>query len=157
MGGICSITEKTQGTVSLPYDTEEEIYQTTKDLYKAVITDLDKYDSTPVVLCPVVGIDLNMANTHPSEEARKKRKRGKRHPKQDILDNAIIRINEYIQLLNTERGHRTPETASVIHRHHGKGEGYKHNYGKLIDGVHPNESTLRYWGKRLDETYSQFL
>ena len=159
-GGICSITEKVKGVISLPHETSDEIYQTTKDLLKAVITDLDKYDATPVVLCPIIGVDLNRMNAGKDEELKRKRTRMEKHIKQDMLDEGILKLNKYIKMLNTERGHRIPEMASVIHKHHGGGcenkYNYKHNYQKLEDGVHPNEATVKYWAKRLNETFSQF-
>ena len=74
-----------------------------------------------------------------------------------MLDSAIIKINDYVHLLNTERGHRTPDTASVIHKRHGHGSSYEHNYGKLTDGIHPDESVVKYWAKRLNEIFSQFM
>ena len=119
LGGICSITEKADELITLPFETDEQIYQQTKDLLKAVITDLDKYDTTPVILCQIVGVELNMVNTPQTKQKKKRRKRHPRHPKQDIMDSSIIKINTYIILLNPERGNETPELASYIHKHHG--------------------------------------
>ena len=118
LGGICSITQKVEGQVSLPFATTDEIYQTIKNLLKATITDLDKFDPTPVIICPLTGIDLFMANED-TAQARSKRKRAPRDPRQTVLDDAIIKLNAYIRILNSERGHRTPEIDSVVHRRHG--------------------------------------
>ena len=157
MAGICSITQKVGNEISLPQETAEDIYQTTKDLLKATITDLDAYDSTPVIICQLTGVDLWAANqdsTHPNFQ--RYRKRGRRHAQQDSMDDAIIKLNKYIRLLNTERGFETLELAGAVHKHKGA-EGWKHKYGQLWDGVHPNAATLKYWGKRMDENIGQFI
>ena len=107
-GGICSITKKEGASISLQFNTDEDTYQAVKGLYKAVITDLDKYDDTPVILCQLTGADLKTANEDPRTRDPKKRKRGKKHPSQDDLDKAIVRLNEYIKILNTERARPTP-------------------------------------------------
>ena len=156
MGGICNITEKSKGRVSLPFETTDQIYQQTKDLLKAVITDLDQYDNTPVILCQLVGVDLNMANIPPSDEAHRKRKRMSKHPQQDLLNDSVIKINGYIRLLNSERGNDMPELASYIHKHHGT-LGWKHHYSRLDDGVHPSIKTQKYWAKRFAENMGLFV
>ena len=156
LGGICSITERKSGIVSLPFKSTDEIYQQTKDLFKAVITDLDNYDSTPVIFCQLVGVDLHAANLEPQLRARRLQKRGKRHPLQAFLNEAIIKLNEYIRLLNTERGNETPELASYIHKHHGQ-SGWKHTYSRLGDGVHPTPATRSFWAKRLEENIGLFV
>ena len=157
LGGICSITEKIRGEISLPFETADQIYDQTKDLLRALITSLDGYDSTPVILCQMVGVDLKMANNSRSPAPVKTRKRGKVHPKQNILNSAIIKLNDYIKLLNSERGNETPELASVIHKHHGGDQGWRHNYNRLRDGVHPTETTRKFWAKRFEENIGLFL
>ena len=154
LGGICSITQKEGDHISLPFDTTDEIYQSVKNLFKAVITSLDSFDPTPVVLCPLVGVDLIMANDT-SDQPAKKRKRGNPHPKQAVLDDSIIKLNEYIRLLNSERGYKTPELDSVVHRRHGTNSGWKHSYGRLRDGVHPTQKTIVKWAKRFQENFGQ--
>ena len=114
-GGIWSITQKTDANITLPFATSDEIYQTIKNLFKAAIIDLDKYDPTPIIICPLTGVDLYMANES-SPQARRNRKRSPLNPKQAILDEAIIKLNGYIRILNSERGHNTPEIDSVVHR-----------------------------------------
>ena len=89
--------------------------------------------------------------------ARHKRKRGPQDPKQVILDEAIIKLNNYIRILNSERGHKTPEIDSVVHRRHGSASGWKHSYSRLVDGVHPTEATLKKWAKRFQENLGQLL
>ena len=155
LGGICSITQKENNIISLPFETTDEIYQSVKNLFRAVITGLDSFDSTPVILCPLVGVDLKMANDT-SDQPAKKRKRGNPHPKQSILDEAIIKLNEYIRLLNSERGRKTPELDSAVHRRHGSDTGWKHSYGRLRDGIHPTQKTMAKWAKRFQENLGQF-
>ena len=154
--GICSITQKENGKIELPYDSADDIYKTTKELFKAVITDLDQYDDTPVIISQLVGVDLKAANQDPSSDASRKRKRGKKHPQQIHMDQAILRLNDYIKLLNTERGHETPELAGAVHKHHGT-KGWSHAYNHLRDGVHPTDTTLKYWGKRYEENIGLFV
>ena len=51
--------------------------------------------------------------------------------------------------------------SAAIHRCHGrKKDGtkkYRHHYCRLQDGIHPLESTLKYWGKRFEEDFEQFI
>ena len=145
LGGICSIIQREDEIIKLPFDTSDDIYQTTKALFKAVITDLDHYDTTPVTISQLVVVDLKMANEDPAT-ALKKRKRGKKHPQQDNLNTSVLKLNGYIRLLNTERGHETPELAGVVHKHHGV-KGWTHTYSHLRDGVHPTPKSLKYWAK----------
>ena len=148
--GICSITEKNQSTgeISLPFDTAGEmIQQVTAHIHK-VLEELDDFTSVPIILCTIVGIDLISAN---------KRADILKHPKQDIMDQAILAINENIVKKNTDRGYDTPPTASAVHRQHSAKKGYKHSYCRLVDGVHPNEAVLRFWAKRFEESFRQFF
>ena len=157
LGGICSITEKEKGKVELPFDSADAVYQAVKELFKAVITDLDNYDTTPVILCQLVGVDLKMVNEEvKGQESARKRKRGIKHPKQDIMDEAILKLNAFIRLLNTERGHETPELGAAVHKHHGQ-QGWTHTYNHLRDGVHPTLQTQKYWAKRFEENMGLFL
>ena len=157
LGGICSITEKDKGIVELPFESADEVYQMVKELYKAVVTDLDSYDTTPVILCQLVGVDLKTANDEKKgQELSKKKGRGKKHPKQDIMNEAILRLNTYIRLLNTERGHETPELGAAVHKHHGQ-KGWSHSYSHLRDGIHPTPQTQKYWAKRFEENIGLFL
>ena len=97
-----------------------------------------------------------MANEDKETQRAGKRKRGKKHPQQDDLNKAILQLNDYIRLLNTERGNETPELAASVHKHHGQ-QGWTHSYGHLSDGVHPTANTLKYWAKRFEENIALFL
>ena len=151
MAGICSITSKDKGLIYLPFDTKESIIEATTRSIKNMLQELDNSFSTPIVLCTFPGLDLFRANS--------KHATG-RHPQQQILDEAMIEINTYLVDKNLDRGYTTPMLSAAIHRCHGKTKDgdkkYRHHYCRLIDGVHPKDSTLKYWAKRLQEDFTQF-
>ena len=150
MGGICSITRKEiNGYIHLPQETVAEVYDTVTAQIKTMLNGLDLRDSNkPVVISSIVGADLNAAN-HVSEHVPV-------HPKQEMMNQAIMKINRYIRELNTERGFETPCIANAVHRCHGHGK-YKHGYSRLLDGVHPSKAVLQFWAKRLAENVQNLI
>ena len=152
MVGICSITIKDSGLIYLPFDTKDSIVEATTRQVWTTLKELDDCFTTPIVMCTFPGLNLIRANN--------KNAKG-HHPQQDILNEAIIEINEYIIDLNLSRGFSTPLLAAAIHRCHGKRRDgtkrYRHHYCRLQDGVHPSDSTLRYWSKRFEEDFGQFI
>ena len=152
MVGICSITIKDSGLIYLPFDTKDSIIEATTRVIGTTLKELDDLVTTPVVMCTFPGVDLIRANN--------KNAKG-HHPQQNLLDEAMIEVNEYIVDINLSRGFSTPMLSAAIHRCHGKKKTgqkiYRHHYSRLEDGVHPSDSTLKYWSKRLEEDFGQFI
>ena len=151
MVGICSITAKDNGMVHLPFDTKEEIVEATTREIRTTLKELDDHFTTPIVMCTFPGVDLIKVNN---------KKATGHHPQQEALNDAMLEINEYITEVNLNRGFSTPMLSAAIHRCHGtRANGtkkYRHHYCRLSDGIHPTDSSLKYWGKRLEEDFSQF-
>ena len=152
MVGICSITMKDAGLIYLPFDTKEEIVDATTREIKTTLAELDGLFTTPIVMCAFPGVDLIRANN--------KNAKG-HHPQQDFLNEAIIEVNDYIADHNLSRGFSTPMLSAAIHRCHGRkkdgAKKYRHHYCRLQDGIHPTAPTLKYWGKRFEEDFEQFV
>ena len=151
MAGICSITNKDDGFISLPFDDKDDLFKTVTSKISTTLKELDAKSSTPIVLCTLPGVDLIRANNKNATGS---------HPQQDFFNQAIIDINDYIVDLNLSRGYTTPTLSAAIHRCHGnKKDGtkkYRHHFNRLEDGVHPTPATLLYWKKRLEENFEQF-
>ena len=84
----------------------------------------------PYILCPLYGLDVNANN----------RMEGI-YRYQDVLDAAVIKVNEVIGRLNTRNGQINPFVSNVIHRYRPKIGEYITLYHKLWDGLHPTKST----------------
>ena len=152
MAGICSVTDKDEGIVHLPFDTKSELVSALTREARNILKELDDLSTTPIVLCSFPGVDLIRVNNKTATG---------RHPQQEMLNEAILEINEYIVDLNLTRGFSTPMLSAAIHRCHKKrSDGtkeYGHHYCRLGDGIHPTASTLKYWKKRLEEDFHQFI
>ena len=96
------------------------------------------YPNTPYVLCPLYGLDVSVYNKHAGT-----------YRYQDVLDQAIIRVNMRIGQLNTRNGQTAPFICNVIHRYRPKKKEYITMYEKLQDGLHPSETTQRKIAKYL--------
>ena len=135
-----------------PFDSKEDITESTTRQVKSMLKELDGASTTPIVMCAFPGLDLLKVNNN---------KAVGHHPQQDILNEAMIEINDYITELNLCRGFSTPMLSAAVHRCHGRTkEGmkkYRHHYCRLTDGLHPSSSTLNYWTKRLEEDFKQFI
>ena len=151
IAGICSVTSKDEGIIHLPFESKEEIVDATTRNVKHILKELDDSHVTPIVLCTFPAAELIRVNN--------KNAIG-HHPQQDILNEAIIEINEYIVNLNLDRGFSTPMLSAAVHRCHKRrpdgSQKYRHHYCRLVDGLHPTPSTLTYWCKRLEEDFGQF-
>ena len=151
MAGICSVTVKDGDFLFLPFDTKESLVNSTVYAIKTTLKEIDNSVTTPVILCTFPGVDLIRMNN--------KKARG-HHPHQDMLNQGMLEINDYIVELNINRGFSTPMLSSAVHRCHKKcSDGkrkYRHHLCRLEDGVHPTDSTLKYWASRLEEDFGQF-
>ena len=137
LAGICSVTNKDEGLISLPFDTHEDLVDGITREINNILTELDDSHTTPIVLCTFPGVDLIRANNKAATG---------HHPQQDLLNSAMIDIADYTADLNLTRGFSTPMLSAAVHRCHGKKRDgtkkYKHHYCRLDDGVHPTDSTL---------------
>ena len=77
-------------------------------------------------------------------------------PQQTILNESIIRINEFIKMIDLERGFKAPHIDTSIHKDHGLAQGWRHSYSRLYDGVHPTNKVLKFWVKTIAECLEQF-
>ena len=100
-----------------------EIYQLEASMKK-------HFPHTPYIMCPLYGIDVNAYN-----------KQEGIYRYQDVLDQAIIRVNMCIGKLNARNGQTPPFICNVIHRYRPKKKTYVTMYEKLEDGLHPSEAT----------------
>ena len=152
LAGICSVTIKDEGCIYLPFDTKESLVEATTYNIMTTLKELDNSVTTPIVLCTFPGVDLIKMNN--------KNARG-HHPHQDLLNDGMLEINDYIVEANIDRGFSTPMLSAAVHRCHKKckdgSKKYRHHLCRLEDGVHPTDSTLKYWAKRLEEDFSQFV
>ena len=151
MAGICSITKKDGGIVSLPFVDRDTLFQEVTSKISILLKELDSEFTTPIVLCTFPGVDLMRANSRFAVGV---------HPQQNLLNQAILEINAYIVDINLTRGYSTPMLSAAVHRCHGKKKDgtkkYRHHYTRLEDGVHPTAATLSYWKKRFEEDFGQF-
>ena len=152
MAGICSVTSKDEGLVYLPFDTTEEIVSSLTGIIRSTFKELDDLFTTPIILCTFPGAELIKVNNKNAQG---------RHPQQNLLNEAMIKLNDFIVELNFTRGHSTPMLCSAVHRCHKRNkdgsEKYLHHYCRLDDGIHPTQSTLNFWAKRFQEDFRQFI
>ena len=151
MAGICSVTLKEEGFVYLPFKTKEDIVEAVTGTAWSILNELDRLFTTPVVLCTFPGVDLIRANNKNAQG---------HHPQQDLLNEAMIEINDYLVELNLSRSYPTLMLCTAIHRGHKTRKDsttkYRHHYCRLDDGIHPTQSTLDFWTKRFKENVGHF-
>lgn len=141
-GGICSVTRlhyMPYKAAVVRYETLEEILQKYTAECKELLKVADGF-STPVVLAPIVGMDLIKYAGHSCEEL---------YYMQRTVDEVIPRINTFIKKVNDERGLISPNISSCIHRCRGRGKGFRTHYKKLPDGCHPSEEVNAIWAQAL--------
>ena len=143
-GGICSITKRNKYTkvIYLQHQGYDQIIENTVSILDGVSQSLNHFTQTPIVMCPITGVDLHRANEWEGT-----------HPLQGDLDWAVLGINRFVCHLNAARGLATPWLASAIHRCHGAK--WKHSYHKLEDGVHPSDTVLDYWAKHFNINFHE--
>ena len=59
------------------------------------------------------------------------------HPAQDIINQAIAKVNSYIFQINSKNQVYIPRISNVIHRWHSRKHYLDHLYHCLEDGIHP--------------------
>ena len=88
------------------------------------------FPGTPYILCPLYGLDVNVYNKMEGS-----------YRYQDVLDAAVVKINDYIGKLNARNNQINPFISNVIHRYRPKIGAYITMYEKLWDGLHPSKAT----------------
>ena len=144
--GICAITRKDKRTkeITLDFSDSFDIAHHVNRQLESIDREMRKHNTTPVVFCPIYGVDLNKSN---------KIKNQAKHSKQKILDNAIPLINSKVTEINEKNHLATPWTASLVHRWHGKRQ--QNSYGYLGDGVHPGTAALNYIAEQLNTSFEE--
>ena len=152
MIGIYSITSKDDGVRYLSFDTAKETVESiTRDI-RTTLKELDDSFITPIIFCTFPGVNLLTVNNQQAVGT---------HPKQAILNEALMEINDYLIDLNLHRGYTTPKLSTAIHKCHKKNQDrtrkFRHHYCRLVDGINPAKSTLLDWCKKLEENFGQFI
>ena len=102
------------------------------------------YPTVPYIVCPLYGLDINTYN-----------KQEGIYRYQDVLDQAIVRVNMRIGQLNARNGRSPPFFCNVIHRYRPKKKTYITLYEKLEDGLHPSKTTQRKIANHLRRSFNK--
>lgn len=104
--------------------------------------------SVPILLVPIVGIDLIQYAGQQSKML---------FEMQPIVDRATIMINNFIKDVNSSKGLPSPNTSSCIHRCRGRKKGFRTHYQKLFDGCHPTDEVKILWANAMVDSCQQIL
>ena len=157
MIGIYSLTSADNRVRYLPFDTAQDAVESITREIKTTMKELDDLHTTPIVLCTfpaahLLSVNNSKLTSEPTINLQQK---------QNMLDEAILQINDNIVDLNLTRGYSTPHLAAIVHKCHKKRQDgskkIRHHYCRLVDGLNPVKSTLLYWSRRLEEDFSQFI
>ena len=130
-GGLCNITiryKKTKYTELRDHPTS--IQDNFPDAMLNLSMKIGVVTNVPVMFCPVVGVDLKRYS-HIDHY----------HPHQDMLNDLVVDLNQYITSVNAYHGVPTPWIATQYHKYNGPGN-ISHRYGWLEDGCHFESDAL---------------
>ena len=102
------------------------------------------YPATPYIICPLYGLDVGTYNRQEDM-----------YRYQHVIDQAVVRINIHIGRVNARNHQTTPFLCNVIHRYRPKAGIYIHMYEKLVDGLHPTNSTQRKIATYLQRSFNR--
>ena len=127
MAGVNNLTLRHCGHVKPKYmDWCALVRDTVEELYKARITLAPL--AGEIIICEIVGLSFWNYNYGDVCFAF--------HVEQDVLNAAIMRINEYVKFMNLERGSKTPMIADIVHKVRGPDK-IEHRYSATLhDGLH---------------------
>lgn len=118
LGGICSVTK----ICHMPYRAAVVRYETPDAIMEGFMSECKELTemtipglSLPVLLTPIVGMDLIRYAGHYCEEL---------YVMQRVIDSTVPRINTFIKEANDMRGLITPNMSSCTHWCRGSGKGY---------------------------------
>lgn len=141
-GGVCSLTK----IIYMPYRAAIPQLNTAYELLDKFKHDcrgiMDNSNQTPIILTPLVGIDLVGYAGHWNDNLCKM---------QPVIDEVVPLVNNYIRSFNTDRGLPSPNTSSCVHRCRGNNKGYRTHYQKLPDGCHPSDAVKEVWARAFIE------
>ena len=145
MGGVNNLSIRGNG-ISFPrYNSWDHLVSDIMcELYRARTT-LDRL-AEEVVICDIIGMNFRNYNYGLYAYA---------YPwQQNVLDRGIVRINEYIQEMNEDRGLNSPQLGDIVHKKRGVNR-MEHRYlSTCHDGIHFNEHTAI---KVMDKIMSNIL
>ena len=132
IGGVNNLSTRVNGMSTPKYDNKDQLVRDImQELYRARV----KIDplANEVVICDMIGMNFQNYNYGWISHAYIAQQR--------ILDSAIIRINEYIQEMNTDRGLNSPQIGDVVRKKRGSNR-MEHKYlSTCHDGLYFNEVT----------------
>lgn len=145
--GICSVTKKRyDGRILLREPNIEIAVNNVIDDFYSLIVSVREMTSIPVIICPLVGVDLLRYSSYDWFSFRD----------QPLLDETVNKINLQIRGINRLTGFTTPDLSSKIHRCSGHGGKYRSHYSHLWDGCHPSYLLRLCWEGKLTD-YCRYL
>ena len=132
LGGVNNLTSLVGNFVEPRfYNCDAMVRELMIELYTAR-TQLDPI-AREVVVCDLIGLSLRNYNYGLDSHA---------FPIQQLILNcAVLKINEYVQEMNEERGLHSPQLADVVHKKRGCDK-IEHRYSSTLhDGLHFNTNT----------------
>ena len=132
MGGVNNLSLQRNGMSVPKYNNWGTLIRDImQELYRARAT-IDGL-AGEVIMCDLIGMNFQNYNYGLHSHAYLRQ--------QHILDRAIVRINEYIQEMNEERGLKGPQLGDIVHQKRGLGRMEHKYFTTCHDGLHFNENT----------------
>ena len=103
------------------------------------------YPAVPFIICPIYGLDLNVYSKLPGT-----------YRYQEVLDRAVIKVNNHIGKVNTANSQVNPFLNNIIHRYRPKTGKHITLYERLWDGLHPTDETQRKVAGYLIRSFAKF-
>lgn len=161
--GICNITtmqKHPRQVVLTNTDTLTVVHNYNRAMWEAYGAIHSKYPMAKVNFATLYGIDLanyNYTNYKSlvGDDLHNYLAAKIRHKQQDAMDDIIQAVNIEIQKVNTELGITTAWTGNCVHKYYQ--HRYHHNYSKLIDGCHPNESALEAYATQIVKAFKKIM
>ena len=158
IAGICNITKKDRvtKTISLQHNTTDKIVTSVMDDIVEARREIEKISGAWISFATITGADLTDINNKNRRNMTDKEYRTyvdtvkTTHPDQNILNNALYKLNREITAHNNL--HHTPTTwmAEVVHPYlRGTHRSY---YTRLADGCHPTGNTRKRWAHQIART-----
>lgn len=126
------------GEITLRFEDEVNLLAHMKSVFSQA-WDLaqELYPTTKIKFSGLCGLDLNRSNGMCGY-----------HKLQQVIDNVIESINQFIVELNFRAGAYQPKLTSKVHKR-SKKHGHRKQYRLLDDGIHPGTTVLKDWSKNI--------
>lgn len=148
LAGICNLTVKDRISRVVTIrnrDIDQLVNDYSHNLHEAyaeILRQCPQADNLRCIFCPVTGLNFSTYNKrshHPDDTLN-----------QEILNEAVSKINTKIVKFNTAHKNFTPWISRAVHRRHRKN--FTNNYDKLAsDGCHLSPSVRLHWAESLHE------